>query len=80
MTRSDAISTLESDIRTLSDERLGVLAEIVRSWARPSVYSTLSPAERAKLEGAVDSLDRGEGIALETVDAELELLLKSHGA
>ena len=66
-------------IKTLSDERLHVLADVVKSWSRPSVYSSLPAEERGKLDDAVDSLDRGEGVALETVGAELEALLKTHG-
>jgi hypothetical protein len=38
----------------------------------PSVYSTLSPDEKAAIDPALDRLDRGEGIPGEDVFARLD--------
>ena len=46
-------------------------AEITEAWTRPTVYSTLSEAEKAEIDAALDKLDRGEGIPGERVFAEL---------
>ena len=79
MTRAQAISTVEAELPSLSDERIELLAAVVKAWSNPTVWSTLSPGERAKVDEALASLDRGEGIQLEDVEAELNALLAAHG-
>lgn len=80
MTRREAITSINSTLAELSDERVRALAELARSWLQPTVFSTLSAADRAELDGAVDGLDIGESVAWETVQAELEAKLKAAGA
>jgi hypothetical protein len=75
MTRSEAISTVESKLKTLSDERLELLAEVIQGWSLPTAWSSLSAQERAKTDAAIDSLDQGLGIPLDDLDAEIEALL-----
>ena len=75
MTRAQAISTVESELPSLSDERIELLAEVDKAWSRPTLWSTLPLDERAKADQAVDSLDRGEGTPLADVEAELDVLL-----
>lgn len=62
MTRTEAIDLIRTKLATLPDERVEVLAEITQAWGSPTVFSTLTDAERAELDAAVDELDRGEGI------------------
>lgn len=77
MTRTEAIDTLTVQLNALSDDRVAALAELARSWAQPSVYSTLSDTERAEIDLALDELDRGEGVSWDTVKADLEAKIKS---
>ena len=67
MTRTQAIDLIRAKLDTLPDERVEVLAEIAEAWDSPTVFSTLSDAERSELDAAVDELDRGEGIPGEQV-------------
>lgn len=79
MNRAEAIATVESAIDNLSDERLEMLADVVRSWSGNTVFSSLPERERQALDEAFQSLDRGEGVLLDTVDASLEARLKAAG-
>lgn len=62
MTRTQAIDLIRAKLDTLPDDRIEVIAEVAGAWDQPTVYSTLSDAEKAELDAAVDELDRGEGI------------------
>ena len=72
MTRSEAIAQIAANAEKLNDEQLEGLAAFTTTLVRPSVYSTLSPAEKATLDVALDRLDRGEGIPGEEVFARLD--------
>jgi hypothetical protein len=80
MTRSDAISAVEARLQSLSSEQLSALAEVIDSWSEPTGYSRLPDEERVLLDEALDSLDRGEGVDLETVVAKLDAKLIAAGA
>jgi hypothetical protein len=67
MTRTEAISLIKAKLDTLPDDRLEVLAEVAQAADRPTIYSTLSDAEKAEIDVALDALDRGEGIPGEQV-------------
>lgn len=71
MTRAETISEITPTAEQLTDERLEVLAELARAWQRPTVFSTLTDADTAGVDAALDQLDRGEGIAGDRVFAEL---------
>lgn len=79
MTRAEAIAEIQAKLRRLPDDRLVALADVVSAWSEPSVFSGLSAAERAALDEAVDSLDRGEGVDLDTVEKALDEKLKAAG-
>lgn len=79
MTRREAITEIEAKLDCLPDDRLLALANVLRLWSQPTTFSGLSPADRAALDDAVDSLDRGESIGLDAVDASLEFKLKAAG-
>ena len=72
MTRSQAIAQIAANAEKLSDEQLDGLAAFTAALVRPSVYSTLSPAEKAAIDAALDRLDRGDGIAGEEVFSRLD--------
>jgi hypothetical protein len=72
MTRSEAIARIAANAEKLNDEQLEGLAAFTSALVLPSVYSTLSPAERAAIDAALDRLDRGEGIPGEEVFARLD--------
>ena len=79
MTRTEAITKIQSSLGTLPDAQLAALADMVQSWSKPTVFSTLTPAERADLDAAIDSLVRGEGVDLDIVDAAIDAKLKAAG-
>lgn len=72
MTRSEAIAQIAAAAEKLNDEQLEGLAAFTATLVGPSAYSTLSPAEKAEIDAALDRLDRGEGIPGEDVFARLE--------
>ena len=50
-----------------------MLAKMAEAWSRkPTVYETLSDADKAEIDAALDRLDRGEGVPWETVKADME--------
>lgn len=71
MTRTQAIDLIKAKLDTLPDDRLELLAEVASAMDRPTVYSTLSDADKAGIDDALDELDRGEGIPGEQVFGEL---------
>ena len=77
MTRRETITAIQAKLDRLPDDRLLALADVLRSWSQPT---TLSRADRDALDDSVDSLDRGEGIDLDAVDAWLEVKLNAAGA
>ncbi len=77
MTRSQAIELIRTKLGDLSDERIEALAELTQAWSRPSVYSSLSNAEKAEIDAAIDELDRGEGVPWSMVAADLEAKINS---
>jgi hypothetical protein len=80
MTRSDAIAKIAANAEKLSDEQLEGLAAFTAALVEPSVYSTLSAAERAVLDAALDRLDRGEGIPGDDVFARLDARIAARTA
>jgi len=80
MTRLETLSKITSKIAALDDERMAVLAELLQSWSEPLVYPNLPSAEKAKIEAALDRLDRGEGRPAEDVFAALQECLTAAGA
>ncbi len=79
MTRIEAIATIEAQLDRLPDEQLAALAEMLQTRSRASVFSSLAAADLAALDAALDSLDRGEGIDIDIVEAEYEAKLKAAG-
>ena len=73
MTRSEAIAQIAANAEKLNDEQLEGLAAFTTALVRPNMYSTLSPAEKARSTHALDRLDRGEGIPGEEVFARLDM-------
>lgn len=71
MTRTQAIDLITTKLDQLPDERLETLAEMATAWTEPTVYASLSDAEKAEIDAALDELDRGEGIPGDQVFAEL---------
>ena len=67
MTRSEAIAQIAANAEKLNDEQLEGLAAFTTELVQPSVYSTLSPEEKAAIDAALDRLDNGEGIPGEEV-------------
>lgn len=72
MTRSEAIAKIAANAEKLNDEQLEQLAAFTTALTEPSVYSTLSPDEKAAIDAALDRLDRGEGAPGEEVFARLD--------
>ena len=72
MTRSEAIAQIAANAEKLNDEQLEGFAALTSALVRPTVYSTLSPVEKAAIGAALDRLDRGEGIPGEEVFARLD--------
>ena len=72
MTRAEAIAQIAANAEKLNDAQLEGLAALTSSLVQPSVYSTLSPDDKAALDAALDRLDRGESIPGEEVFGRLE--------
>jgi hypothetical protein len=79
MTRHEAIATITAKLGALPDEQVSALADMVQTLSASSVFASLSTADRAALDAAVDSLDRGEGIDLDTIEAALDAKLRAAG-
>ena len=79
MTRTQAIAQINATLEQLPDERLATLAELAEAWTRPTAYATLSDADKAEIDAALDELDRGEGEPWETAKAEFDAKLKAAG-
>jgi hypothetical protein len=77
MTRAEAIARIAANAEKLNDEQLAGLAAFTTALVRPSVYSSLPPAEKAMLDAALDRLDRGEGIPGEDVFRRLDARIAS---
>lgn len=80
MTRTEAIDLIKAKLDELPAERVEMLAEMAKAWSEPTVYSTLSDAEKAEIDDALDRLDRGEGVPWEDVKTRLDAKLKAAGA
>lgn len=80
MTRTEAIDLIKAKLDELPAERVEMLAEMAKAWSEPTVYSTLSDAEKAEIDDALDRLDRGEGVPWEDVKTRLDAKLKPAGA
>jgi hypothetical protein len=72
MTRVEAIAQIAANADKLNDDQLEALLALTSTLVRPSVYSTLLPADKAALDAALDRLDCGEGIPGEDVFARLD--------
>lgn len=79
MTRSQAVDIIKARLDALPDERVEALAELADAWSRPTVFSTLSDAEKAEIDAAIEELDRGEGVPWGTVKADLDAKIKAAG-
>lgn len=72
MNRAEAIAQLAASAEKLNDDQLEGLAAFAATLAQASVFSTLSPNDRAALDAALDRLDHGGGIRGEDVFASLD--------
>lgn len=62
-------------VKQLPEERQRYAAELLEHIASEpgaSVYSSLTATEKAEIDAALDELDRGEGVAWDTVKLDLE--------
>lgn len=80
MTRDQAIDLIKSKLATLPDDRVEALAELAQAYAEPTVYSTLSETETARIDAALDRLDRGEGVPWQDVKARIDAMFKAAGS
>jgi hypothetical protein len=72
MTRAEAIAQIAANAEKLNDDQLEGLVALTSTLVQPSVYSTLSPGDKAVLDAALDRLDRGEGVSGEDVFARVD--------
>ena len=80
MTRTQTIELITTKLGDLSDDQLLSLADIASTIGKPTIYSSLSAAEKAEIDAALDELDRGEGVPWDTVKADLDLMISAAGA
>jgi hypothetical protein len=71
MNRTQAIDLIVAMLDTLPDDRIEVIAEVVTTSNKSTVYSTLSDAGKADVDAALDELDRGEGSPGEQLFSEM---------
>jgi hypothetical protein len=77
------LETAIEKVKTLPEERQRYAAEIleqIAGAAQPTVYATLSDAEKAEIDAALDELDRGEGVSWDTVKLDLEARINARRA
>lgn len=75
MNRIERIAPL---LEALSDETFeDFLAAAAHAAATSTIYATLSETEKAEIDEAIASLDKGEGIAYETFKANRDAKLKA---
>ena len=77
MTRSEAMAQIAANAEKLDDDQLEGLAAFTAALVGPSIYSALSPVDKAALEAALDRLDRGEGVPGDEVFARLDARIAS---
>jgi hypothetical protein len=58
----DTIARITAACEQLDDDQLDHIVQLATSMLGPSVYSTLSEAERREIDEAIARLDRGESI------------------
>jgi hypothetical protein len=80
MTRHEKLASIKSRLEGLSDAQLDAVVDLTDSFNGPTVLSSLSKAEIAAIDAALDRLDRGEGIPLEEVRSRLDAKLRAAGA
>lgn len=69
MTRTETIAEIQATLPTLADEHVDQLYALLLAWAQPILFDTLSDAEKAEIDAALDRLDAGQSIPAETVFA-----------
>ena len=72
MTKAEAIAQIATNAEKLNNDQLEALVALTSTLVEPSVYSTLSQADKAALDAALDRLDQGEGTPGEDVFARLD--------
>ena len=77
------LETAIEKVKALPEERQRYAAEIleqIAGAAQATVYATLSDAEKAEIDAALDELDRGEGVSWDTVKLDLEARINARRA
>ena len=76
MTKTETISLIQATLPSLPEDRVDIVAAMLKTWSEPSVYERLSQHERDKIEAALDRLDGGQSVSAETVFSDLAAKLQ----
>ncbi len=79
MDRAEALERIKCRLADLPDDRVEALADLADAWASPTVFLTLSDADKAEIDAALDELDRGEGVPWASVKLDLEERIAKSG-
>ena len=77
MNRTEALAVIQATLPSLDDQHVDVMLAMVKSWTGASVFDTLPQGEKAKIDCALDRLDRGDSVPSDTVFANLAAKLKT---
>ena len=77
MARTEALAVIQAALPSLDDQHVDVMLAMVKSWSGSSVFDVLPEGEKAKIDRALDRLDRGESVPSDTVFANLAAKLKA---
>ena len=76
MTKTETISLIQATLPSLPEDRVDIVAAMLKTWSEPSVYDRLPQHERDKIETALDRLDGGQSVSAETVFSDLAAKLQ----
>ena len=80
MSRIETIAKLTKTAEQLSDEQLRALLELSAAMASPSVYSTLSAADRASIEMGIADHEAGRVVDSDDLFAAVDARIAAAAA
>lgn len=80
MNRSQAISTIESNLSRLREDELEALAEITSAWANAPAELRLTDAEKVAVERSKQDFAAGRTLTLDEAEARTSAFLAARRA
>lgn len=80
MTRTEQIELLTSAAEKLNDAQVSALVDLSVAMARPSVYASLLPGQKASIEQGIADYEAGRVIDADEVFADIDRRLAAASA